>query len=65
MTRQEIIDALESGVHEDIWYDTSEFGNFSHYGDPIISVGALIERTQQAMIEAARLIKEMKQEAKQ
>jgi hypothetical protein len=57
MTRQEIIDALAFGAHADIWYDPHVFGDEE--------TDAIIERTQQAMIEAARLIKEMKQEDKQ
>jgi hypothetical protein len=57
MTRQEIIDALAFGAHADIWYDPHVFGDDE--------TDAIIERTQQAMIEAARLIKEMKQEDKQ
>jgi hypothetical protein len=60
MTHQEIIDALAFGADADIWYDPHVWGD--EETDAIIEI---IERTQQAMIEAARLIKEMKQEDKQ
>lgn len=54
MTRQEIIDALVIGAHADIWYDAHEFGDDE--------TDARIETTQQAMIEAARLIEDMAHE---
>lgn len=60
-TADEIASTLEEGISADVWYDAHEHGG-SDPQDPDRVAESTIERVQNAMAEAARILRELKPE---